>query len=353
MSASIPKIAIDQLIDIIRAGGKIRTGVDIFNRQGQLLLEKDVLVDDVKLMENVKRLGAEWIPVVSGNAGGLWDRDGKQITMPTPGEDTVDRLSAPKKIQISEIDRKISEIREMKGIASKKYEQAKDCIKQSLLAIRENGGEFDYTPITETVTNLLDFLANHENAFSYLTREIFSADNYLYNHSINVCTIGTVVMKKFNENFNTVVNSFLNNAPNNRINETKPDDKSFSYFLEDDLRDISIGFFMHDLGKALIDTKILHKPGSQTEQEFEIKRRVMSNQRQVAAKFRQPRKNCFNTRLVGDHFVGNSVDGRGLGRNQASGINESAKGFSRHGSAKADSADFDDGVGFRLNSGGF
>ena len=270
MSASIPKIAIDQLIDIIRAGGKIRTGVDIFNRQGQLLLEKDVLVDDVKLMENVKRLGAEWIPVVSGNAGGLWDRDGKQITMPTPGEDTVDHLSAPKKIQISEIDRKISEIRELRGIASKKYEQAKDCIKQSLHAIRENGGEFDYTPITETVTNLLDFLTHNENAFSYLTREIFSADNYLYNHSINVCTIGTVVMKKFNENFNTVVNSFLNNAPNNRINETKPDDKSFSYFLEDDLRDISIGFFMHDLGKALIDTKILHKPGSLTEQEFEI-----------------------------------------------------------------------------------
>jgi len=270
MQASVPKIAIDQLIDIIRAGGRVRTGIDIFNKQGQLLLEKDVLVFEVKLMENVKRLGAEWIPIVSGNAGGLWDKDGKQISMPTTGARVVGQPAAPAKIQLSEIDRKIGEIHELKGIAAKKYEDAKGSIKQSLLTIQESGGEFDYEPITETVTSLIDFLAKNDNAFSYLTREIFSSDEYLFNHSINVCTIGTVIMKKFNENFNAVVNSFLNNAPNSNTSETKQDEKSFTYFLPDDLRDISIGFFMHDLGKGLIDKKILNKPGSLTEREFEV-----------------------------------------------------------------------------------
>lgn len=269
MPTSVPKIAIDQLINIIRAGGRVRTGVDIFNQQGQLLLEKDVLVFDVKLMEKVKRLGAAWIPIVSGNAGGLWDKDGKQISMPSAAE--VEAQPSPRPPRpLSEIDRKISEIVELKAIAAKKYEHAKSCIKQSLLSIRENGGEFDYEPISATVSSLLDFLATNDNAFSYLTREIFSADNYLYNHSINVCTIGTVIMKKFNESFNAVVNSFLLNAANNKIKETRPDENSFSYFLPEDLHDISIGFFMHDLGKALIDKKILNKPGHLTDPEFEI-----------------------------------------------------------------------------------
>lgn len=269
MQVSVPKIAIDQLIDIIRAGGRVRTGVDIFNKQGQLLLEKDVLVFDVKTMENVKRLGAEWIPIVNGNAGGLWDKEGKQIGMPSVALKVVEAPPLAK-MQVSEIDRKIREIRELKGIAAKKYEHAKGCIKEALVAIQENGGEIDYAPIAETVTSLLDFLAENDNAFSYLTREIFSSDEYLYNHSINVCTIGTVIMKKFNENFNTVVNSFLNSAPNSSLSDNKQNEKSFSYFLPDDLRDISIGFFMHDLGKALIDKAILHKPGSLTEAEFEI-----------------------------------------------------------------------------------
>ncbi|MDD5759019.1 MAG: HD domain-containing protein [Desulfobulbaceae bacterium] len=270
MQASVPKIAIDQLIDIVRAGGRVRTGIDIFNKQGQLLLEKDVLVFDVKIMENVKRLGAEWIPIVNGNAGGLWDKDGKQIGLPGAIPKVVERPQPPPKMQVSEIDHKINEIRELKGIAAKKYEHAKGCIKEALVSIQESGGEIDYAPIAETVTSLLDFLAKNDNAFSYLTREIFSSDDYLYNHSINVCTIGTVIMKKFNESFNTVVNSFLNNVPNNNLSESQQNEKSFSYFLPDDLRDISIGFFMHDLGKALIDKEILHKPGSLTEAEFEI-----------------------------------------------------------------------------------
>ncbi|MDP2105947.1 MAG: metal-dependent phosphohydrolase, partial [Desulfobulbaceae bacterium] len=65
MPEAIPKLAIDQLICHVQEGGAIRTGIDIFNRQGQLLLEKDVLVSDVRVLQKVKRLGVEWIPIVS------------------------------------------------------------------------------------------------------------------------------------------------------------------------------------------------------------------------------------------------------------------------------------------------
>ena len=59
------------------------------------------------------------------------------------------------------------------------------------------GGEFDYGQVENTVTELLDFINTDESAFSLLTREIFNYDDYLYNHSINVCTIGTPVIKHF------------------------------------------------------------------------------------------------------------------------------------------------------------
>ncbi|MBU4151807.1 MAG: HD domain-containing protein [Proteobacteria bacterium] len=273
MPEAIPKLAIDQLICHVQEGGAIRTGIDIFNRQGQLLLEKDVLVSDVRVLQKVKRLGVEWIPIVSTNAGGLWDKNGQQVVAKPPVGVVTPPLSpsVPRTaVQRSDVDRRIGEIQDLKKVAAQKYEQAKDCVKQTLLAIQETGGRFDFEPIADTVTGLVDFIVKNENAFSYLTREIFSYDDYLYNHSINVCTIGTVIMKKFNENFSAAVNTFLNSAAGNALGESKPDKRSFTYFLPAELHDISIGFFMHDLGKILIDRAIMNKPGRLTELEFEM-----------------------------------------------------------------------------------
>jgi len=266
MQPSVPKLAIDQLINIVSSGGKIRTGIDIFNRQGLLLLEQDVLVSDPKILAKIKCFGVEWIPIVSSNAGGIWDKDGKLVSMPAVKPAPI---AAPK-IYATEIDQKIEELLEMKGVAAKKYEQAKGCIKKVLMTIEQSGGKFDFEPVAKTVSELVDFIAKHDNAFSYLTREIFSFDDYLYNHSINVCTIATVIMKKFNENFSSVVNSFLNNASGNSFKKMDSDGESFSYFLRDELQDISTGFFLHDLGKMLIDKNVLNKPGQLTSDEFEV-----------------------------------------------------------------------------------
>ena len=82
MAASIPKVSIDKLIEIVKLGGKIRTGVDIFNKQGRLILEKDILVKDSSPLLNVKKFGITTIPIVSANAGGLWDKDGRPLEMP-------------------------------------------------------------------------------------------------------------------------------------------------------------------------------------------------------------------------------------------------------------------------------
>ncbi len=263
------RISIDKLIEIVQAGGKIRTGVDVFNKQGRLILERDVLVADVAPLLRVKKFGVELISIVSGADGGLWDESGQPVVVKT-GTSPAPK-SAPKPAPVSEIDRRIHEIEELRRAAAEKASQAKESLKNALHQIQEKGGKFDFEPIDDTVRELFDFVSKNETAFSYLTREIFSYDQYLYNHSLNVCVIGTVVMKKFNENFNAMVNNHLNNVPaSNPAAATKAVPQAFKYFQDDELQDISAGFFMHDMGKMLVEKSILNKKGRLSSSEFEV-----------------------------------------------------------------------------------
>lgn len=268
------RVSIDRLIEMVKEGARVRTGVDIFSQEGRLLLQENVLIDNTNILLNVKRLGVNEIPIDPESEGGLWDSSGKQIDL---GGNThtekadEEEAKPPKTGAVSELDRRIEEIQEIKATAEEKYQKAKKGIIKAIESIRKTGGEFDCEAVSETVNEIFDFVNNNENAFSYLTREIFSYDDYLYNHSINVCTIGTVVMKKFNENFSAVVNSHLDNIDFTNLKQDEtPAKNSFSYFLDDELRDISIGFFMHDMGKVLIDRSILNKEGQLTAKEFEI-----------------------------------------------------------------------------------
>lgn len=89
------------------------------------------------------------------------------------------------------------------------------------------------------------------------------------------------------------------------------------------------------------------------EQEFEIEWRVMGDEREVAAEVGEVAKYGLDVGLVGDHVVGDAVDGGGFGRDGAARIDESAEGVAGLCAAEAHGADFDDGIGFRLDAGGF
>lgn len=114
----------------------------------------------------------------------------------------------------------------------------------------------------------------------------------------------------------------------------------------------------NDTGKgATVEDNTFRRAGAVIfdgfQQEFEIERRVMGDKRQVAAEFRQFRENRLDAGFPGNHFVGDSVDRRSFRRYAPSGVNERAEGSNRFGVTEAHRADFDDGVGFRLNSGSF
>jgi len=63
------------------------------------------------------------------------------------------------------------------------------------------------------------------------------------------------------------------------------------------------------------------------EQKFEVEGSVVGDEGEVAAEVGEVAEDGLNVGLVGDHVVGDSVDGGGAGRNGASGVDEGGEGF--------------------------
>jgi len=282
------RISLDNLIEIVRTGGKVQTGVDVYNDNGILLLDKDVLVDKVKILEIIKKSGIDSVPVNTVLNGGLWDGDGNLINVGTdglidqtpPGEQKITEpvIQTPETVggvpdpATNEIETRLKEIEEVKIEAIEKFTKAKETVKKVLTDIKNTGGEFDYNEVQENVADLVDFLLVKDNPFSFLTQEIFSYDDYLYNHCVHVCTIGTAIVNRFNNHFSGVVDDLLKGNSADIFNPFEKDsdkgNSSYTCYYDEDLNDISLGFFLHDIGKILVPDEILNKQGKLTNQEF-------------------------------------------------------------------------------------
>ncbi len=276
------RLSINDLIRIVSNGGRVKTGIDVYNARGTLLLDKDFLVETTKILEVIKDNGVTSITINSDENSGIWDKNGNHISF-DPGGGIESDGSAVQEAPgdetpsfnplAGEIEKKLYEIEEIKKSASVKYLEAKENVKKVLEDIRETGGRFDYAEVESNVSDLVNFLTQTDNAFAFLTKELFSYDDYLYNHSVNVCAIGTAIINRFNKQFSAFVNEFLRSG-NQKALELFPreNDKtidSFILYQEDDLKDISLGFFLHDIGKVMVSEEILNKQGKLNEKEFE------------------------------------------------------------------------------------
>ncbi len=268
-------VAIDVLIKIVKDGGKVTTGIDVYNEQGRLLLDKDVVVNTINPLAVIKENGIASIPFSSDNNSGVWDVNGNSVIFDKNGSfETIEQKKRP---ALSGIEKRVSEIQELKKISTEKYNDAKDSIKKVLGEIKETGGDFDYNEVYSDVRDLVTFLTIEDNPFSYLTKEIFSYDDYLYNHSINVCAIGTAIVNCFNTTFSSFINNHLNTKQELDYSAVSTTDKrpedTYKCFQKDEIENICTGFFLHDIGKVMVKGEILNKPGKITLAEFdEIKR---------------------------------------------------------------------------------
>lgn len=235
---------INLLIDIINRGGSVRTGINIYNNQNDLVIRGKDPIRNINLLLVMKSKGIATLPICPDDGGGVWAESGKMIHPPYTSPSQPD-YGLNKSTKVEEV---IKNIIETKKEADIKFKKAKKCISKVLSDIKETGGEFDYNQVQETISDLLDFMNQNESPFSLITKEIFSYDDYLYNHSINVCTIATPVIKYFMESFG--------------------DETDCNY--PEKLQEISIGYFLHDIGKVLLSHEVVNKKGRLTDEEFEI-----------------------------------------------------------------------------------
>jgi HD domain len=297
-------VAIDILIKIVEDGGKITTGIDVYNEKGTLLLDKDVVVTAINPLVIIKENGINSIPFSSDNTSGVWDANENPVIFDKDGSYKI--IQPKKTAALSEIEKRISEIQELQTISREKYKGAKDSIKKVLGEIKETGGNFDYDEVYSDVRDLVAFLTIEDNPFSYLTKEIFSYDDYLYNHSINVCAIGTAVVNCFNTTFSSFINSHLNTKQeldSSAFSHTdKQTEAAYKCFQKDEIEHICTGFFLHDIGKVMVKDEILNKPGKITPAEFEeIKRHSYEYGVQVLEKNKL--NNPFLTNTVQYHHA--------------------------------------------------
>ena len=298
-------ISIDDLIDIVAKGGKVKTGINVYNANGVLLLDREVLVEKTRTLEIIKENNITTVPFGPGGSSGVWDADGNSIGV-TRDKGGQSEKKPPSKTLGHEdsISKKLRKIEELKQLAEEKYDLAKENIKKVLTDIKETGGEFDFDEVEHHVSDLVKFLTVTDNPFAYLTKEIFSYDDYLYNHSVNVCAIGTAVINRFNNNFSAMINKHLSAGTGDAPDPFKGASASimgnYRYFQADELQDISTGFFLHDIGKVMIPDKILNKAGSFTPEEFEL---VKKHSHELGIKILEKNKlkNTFIKNIVQYH----------------------------------------------------
>ncbi len=254
-------VKLRKLINLIKEGGTVKTGLDTYTRIGKIISDKEHVIDSLDVLEEIGQTGQTEIPVSTEN-GYMWDENGKKLLFEPFGKPAQEEdIPILKKVS-GEIKKKITEITEIKRYTKEKYRKAKNNIKKVIFEIKKSGGKFDSQLVEDTVTDILTVLTENESAFSYMTKEIFSYDDYLYNHSINVCTIGCVVLNKYNK-YLINLEKKENLTEKEKLVAVKP-------FSPEDIKNISIGYFMHDIGKVLIPENILNKQGQLTDKEFMI-----------------------------------------------------------------------------------
>lgn len=259
---------IDRLLDIVARGGSVKTGIDIYNKKGALLLEKNVRINKVSTLLVIKQSGLYDLNIDPASEGGVWDKSGQLLPLKANEKVAVPKVDTS---GLADVENRIRHITRVKKEAVQKIRKAKNNIKKVIFEMKESGGEFDVQLVEDTVSDIFTFLNRDNTSFSCLTKEIFSYDDYLYSHSVNVCTIGTAILNHFNNHFSEIINNYFASVSLGESgNETAGMAGFYINYQPSELQDMSKGYFLHDVGKVLIPDKIINKKGSLSAEEFKI-----------------------------------------------------------------------------------
>ncbi len=271
-------ISLENLMEIVGQGGKFKAGVDVYGTDGRRLLSRKILVDRVSTLENLKKSGIRSVPVDYSQKGGLWDSSGRMIRVSPGGfidlKDIWDQVDAQAKGEPlphlkEDVQIQLKRILEVKEQARKTYARSRISIENMVRQIRQTKGEFDVSEARSCVGGLKDYLDKNGHGLAGLDREIFFPGEYFYTHAVNACALGTMVIRQFNRDFSRTIDRLLyENQPLENASRHVP--SGFSFFHKEEMDEICFGFFLLDLGKAMVPEDLLKKKGRVTGKERKI-----------------------------------------------------------------------------------
>ncbi|MCP3922103.1 MAG: HD domain-containing protein [Desulfobacterales bacterium] len=214
------------------------------------MVNKDTSIKDSEILENLKRNGMYTIPVNMLH-GGLWDKSGKKIPVNPPKKKASKRgVSRLKALEIEkEIADQLKRIKELREESITQFMIAQQNIKKAFLDVKKSGGLFDFELIQETVKQINEFMRKEKNAFSFVMKDLFFWDDYFYTHSTNICITGIKILRQYCKLMDG-------------LNQEIP-------YSNSEINRISVGFFLHDIGKSMLPEEILNKKGKYTDIEME------------------------------------------------------------------------------------
>ncbi len=145
-----------------------------------------------------------------------------------------------KRMGITEIyiEDEISEGIKVKDVVSEDTRREARSIIQDVMISLRNETDFNTKQIHNIAGKIIDELLTNKNVMVNLA-DIKSLDGYTFEHSVNVCILSIILGIGMGLNMNRV-------------------------------RELGVGAFLHDIGKASIPTEILNKPASLVPEEYEI-----------------------------------------------------------------------------------
>lgn len=264
------RISIDKLIDVVRQGGRVKTGVDVYDGNGTLLLSKNVVVDKTKPLKIIRNNGLRHVPVASN--GGVFDASGNKIDMgPANIPDPLpDSFFDPEPVKTQNVTERLKEILELRRFAEAISFKAQAIIKNAVEQIRQTKGEFDVDAVSNQASELASFAEQKHHPFAYAPREWFFYDDYLYSHAAHVCALGSQVLHRFNNAFSNVMEKSLWSSS---ALVDKKASGMFSYYYPQEIDEMSFGLFIYDLGKSMVPEYLLNKTSPLSKDETELLRR--------------------------------------------------------------------------------
>jgi len=195
--------------------------VDIVKQQGHYNLTSAGHIKSQKVIQNLASKGVETLLIDTSKQL----KQDKEPELDTPIEEITED-QGPGVPTILEINKAKKLFKESKEIQRKVFEEA------------QSGRELNLTPVIEVTNRTIETVFKNPDALACVIN-IRNKDEYLLEHSVSVSVLMTI----------------------------------FARFLKIEksiVEQLSVGAFLHDVGKILIPDEVLNKPGKLTEAEFEV-----------------------------------------------------------------------------------